>query len=182
MTAAHTTGKELNDNGFRLFLSRQQVAKRIRELARVISADYRGRSPVVIGVLNGGFIFMADLVRRLKLDVEIDFVKIASYGDSTTTSGTVHMTKKLDIPVANRHVLVVEDIVDSGLSIRFLQQYLLNLKPATLKFVSLLLKKNNTNNIKIDYIGFKVPNKFVVGYGLDYKQLLRNLPDIYIKQ
>ncbi len=135
----------------------------------------------MIGVLNGGFIFMADLIRHVEIDLEVDFIKVSSYGDATVSSGRVQILKDINAEIQGRHILVVEDIVDTGLSVRFLERKISELEPASLKFVSLLLKKEKAKvDFSIDYVGFEIPNEFVVGYGLDHKQILRNLPAIYV--
>lgn len=173
--------KVVYDGKFRILISEEKIEKRLRELGRQITEDYRDKNPIMIGVLNGGFIFMADIVRHVEIDLEVDFIKISSYGNATTSSGEVKMLKDINAEVNGRHILVVEDIVDTGLSIRFLQKKFLELEPASLKFVSFLLKKDNAQvENSIDYVGFEIPNEFVVGYGLDHKQILRNLPAIYV--
>jgi len=171
----------LYDGKFRILLSEEQIDARIRELGKEISRDYRTRNPIMIGVLNGGFIFMADLVRYIEIDLEVDFIKISSYGDATTTSGSVKMLKDINAEIRNRHILVVEDIVDTGLSFQFLTKKFGKFEPASLEFVSLLQKKDNARvDYHIKYLGFDIPNEYVVGYGLDHKQILRNLPSIYV--
>jgi hypoxanthine phosphoribosyltransferase len=166
---------------FPILLSADDIAKKVQELAERIAADYADKCPILIGVLNGGVVFFADLLRKLEIDCEVDFIKISSYGDSMKTSGRVKIKKHLDADIADRHVLVVEDIVDSGYSIRFLQKVLQEMNPKTLRFVSLLVKEGAAQvDYEVDYVGFQIPNRFVVGYGLDYAQKLRNLPHIYI--
>jgi len=181
VTAISEFQKVVYDSKFRTLIDRKQIEKRVQELGKEITRDYQGKEPILIGVLNGCFIFLADLVRFVELDLEIDFIKLSSYGDEKVSSGRVEILKDINATLKNRHVLVVEDIVDTGLSINFLKQKLMNLKPASLKFVSLLLKKEKAKvDFKIDYVGFEVSNQFVVGYGLDYKQVLRNLPAVYV--
>ncbi len=173
--------KVVYEGGFRVLLSQEKIDKRIVELGRQITEDYRGLQPIIIGVLNGAFIFMADLIRRIEIDVEVDFIKISSYGDAKKSSGRVMMLKDINAEITGRHVLLVEDIVDTGLSLEFLHQKFSALKPASLKYVSFLVKPDSVKtNIHIDYVGFEIPSEFVVGYGLDYKQILRNLPAVYI--
>lgn len=170
-------------DGYRLMVSPRRIQRRIKELAKELSRDYRGRVPVFIGVLNGGFIFMADLIRELEIDCEVDFMKISSYGDETMTSGWVKLLKDVDCQIEGRDVVVVEDIVDSGLSIQFLHRRLQRFKPKSVKYVALLLKEGAAKvPYEVDYVGFRIPNEFVVGYGLDQAQLLRNLGGIYIKK
>ncbi|MEO8666690.1 MAG: hypoxanthine phosphoribosyltransferase [Ignavibacteria bacterium] len=163
------------------YISRKRISKRIKKLAKEISRDYKGKNPIFIGILNGSFIFLADLIREIKIDCEIDFLKLSSYGDEKISSGNVTMLKELNCEIANRDIIIVEDIVDSGLSANFIKAIIEENKPASLRFVSLLFKKNTSNlNFKIDYIGFKIKNKFVVGYGLDFAQKYRNLKAIYV--
>jgi hypoxanthine phosphoribosyltransferase len=137
--------------------------------------------PVLIGVLNGSFIFISDLARELKIDIEIDFLKLSSYGDSKISSGEVKLLKDLNYSVEGRDIIVAEDIIDSGLSLKFIRDMILANKPSSLEFVTLLFKKGLSKlDFDVKYIGFKIPNKFVVGYGIDYAQRYRNLKDIYI--
>lgn len=173
--------KVVHDGRFRVLISEDAINKRIKELGKIISEDYCGTVPILIGVLNGGFIFMADLFRNLEIDCEVDFIKISSYGDSTTTSGRVEILKDINADIKGRHILIVEDIVDSGLSIKFLERKFSKLNPASIKFVSFLRKEGAAKvDFKLDYMGFSIPNEFVVGYGLDHKQILRNLPAVYV--
>jgi len=171
---------QLNKN-VKLYLDRKSIDKKVQQLADRISDDYKGKNPLFVGVLNGSFIFLADLVRRVKVSCEIDFLKLSSYGSNNISSGNIVLLKDLESHVTGRDVLVVEDIIDSGLSMKFIRELIMSHKPNSLEFVSLLLKKGVSNlNFKIKYIGFKIPNKFVVGYGLDYAQKYRNLKSIYI--
>ncbi len=166
---------------YRKLITERKLKKRIKELADDISRDYKDKCPILIGVLNGAFIFMADLLRELTIDCEVDFVKISSYGNEKKSSGNIKLIKSFDCDVDDRHVLIVEDIADSGRSIQFLEKMFADAKPKSLRFVSLLLKEGGAVvNFKIDYIGFKIANEFVVGYGLDYAQRLRNLTSIYV--
>jgi hypoxanthine phosphoribosyltransferase len=163
------------------YISEARIQKRVKKLARKISKDYKGRVPILIGVLNGSFILISDLSREIKVDLEIDFIKLSSYGDSKISSGEVKMLKELNCPVEGRDIIVVEDIVDSGLSVKYIRDLILSQKPASLEFVTLLFKKNISNlDFEIKYVGFEITNKFVVGYGLDYAQKYRNLKEIYI--
>ncbi len=164
-----------------ILIDREQIQKRVRELADEISKDYVGKVPVFICVLNGGFLFFADLIRELSIDCEVDFVKISSYGNGMKSSGEVKILKGIDCHVKGRDVIVVEDIIDSGLSVNFLRKWIAEQEPHSLKFVSLLVKGEAALiDYECEYIGFKIPNKFVVGYGLDYAQQFRNLPSIYV--
>lgn len=155
----------------------------MRSIARKIDRDYKGRKPIFIGVLNGSFILIADLVREVKVDCEIDFVKLSSYGDEKISSGKVSLLKDLNCEIEGRDIIVVEDIIDSGLSANFIRKLILQKKPASLRFVTLLYKKDICRlDFEIDYIGFKIPNEFVVGYGLDYAQKYRNLKAVFVLQ
>ena len=168
-------------SNLKLYIDKKSIEKRVNELADRISEDYKGKVPIFIGVLNGAFVFMSDLVRQVKVDSEIDFLKLSSYGDNKISSGDVKLLKDLNCPVVNRDIIVVEDIIDSGLSIKYIRNLIANHKPSSLEFASLLLKKGLSNlDFKVKYVGFKIPNKFVVGYGLDYAQKYRNLKSIYI--
>ncbi|RKY85420.1 hypoxanthine phosphoribosyltransferase [candidate division KSB1 bacterium] len=165
----------------RLLLSEKKIQKRVKELGQQISRDYHGRCPILIGVLKGGFVFIADLIRELTIDCEVDFIKISSYGNKKNSSGKIKLNNKLDCQVEGRDIIVVEDIVDSGLSVKFLQKHLSKLKPRTLRFVTLLLKSEMVQqDVNVDYVGFEIPSEFVVGYGLDYSQKLRNLRAVYV--
>jgi len=166
-----------------LLISAEEIQKKINELGGEISRDYKGLCPIVIGVLNGSFIFCSDLFRAIKIDCEVDFIKISSYGSAMETSGEVKLKKDVDAHLKDRHVIVVEDIVDSGYSVKYLKERLERVKPKSLKFVSLLLKEDTARvEYKIDYLGFRIPNRFVVGYGLDFDQKLRNLPAVYVME
>ncbi len=158
-------------------ISKKELDKRVKELAAQISKDYLGRDLLLIGVLKGSFMFLADLVRNLDYHVELDFMGTSSYGDSTRTSGEVRITKDLERSLAGRNVLIVEDIVDSGLTLRYLVDTLRTRQPASVKICTLLDKPARRNvRINIDYYGFIVPNAFVIGYGLDYQEKYRGLP------
>ncbi|MBW1992331.1 MAG: hypoxanthine phosphoribosyltransferase [Deltaproteobacteria bacterium] len=164
----------------RLLISREDIARRVKELAAQISQDYRGKEPVLVGILKGAFIFLADLVRALDFPVEIDFVRLMSYGDGTTSSGEVRVTKDVELPLEGRHVLVVEDIVDIGYTLYFLRQHLAGRNPLSLKFCCLIDKKERRAvNVPLDYVGFVVEKGFLVGYGLDCAEKMRTLPDVY---
>jgi hypoxanthine phosphoribosyltransferase len=162
-------------------VTEKQIREKIRELGQRISIDYKDKNPILIGVLNGAFIFMADLIRELTIDCEVDFVKISSYGNEKKSSGHINLLKNFDCDIKDRHIIVVEDIADSGRSIKFLENMMSKSAPKSLKFVSLLLKEGGAVvDFKIDYVGFVIPNEFVVGYGLDFSQKLRNLSSIYV--
>jgi hypoxanthine phosphoribosyltransferase len=166
---------------FTEYLSETAIQSRIKELAETISKDYKGKVPVFIGVLNGSFIFMSDLVKNIGIDCEIDFFKLSSYGDEKISSGNVTLIKELNCDVNGRDLIIVEDIVDSGLSIKFIEELINQHHPTSMKVVSLLVKPNSLRyDVKIDYIGFEIPSQFVIGYGLDYAQKYRNLRSIYM--
>ena len=166
---------------YRVLISEKQIERRVKELARQISDDYRGKCPILIGVLNGAFIFLSDLIREMDIDCEVDFVKISSYGGGRVSTGQIKAKKQFDSHVDGRHILVIEDIADSGRSIKFLEKMFEGTTPASLKFVSLLLKEGTAVvDFTLDYVGFTIPTEFVVGYGLDYDQRYRNLREIYI--
>ena len=175
------TRKFIESGESRLLLSKEEIRNKVRELGKQISKDYVGLCPILIGVLNGSFIFCADLFREISIDCEVDFIKISSYGEGTETSGVIKLIKDIDANLQGRHIIVVEDIVDSGYSINYLRERIERVRPKSLKFVSLLVKKDTARTeFKIDYVGFNIPNRFVVGYGLDFAQKFRNLPAIYV--
>jgi hypoxanthine phosphoribosyltransferase len=160
-----------------LVVSEDELATRIAELGKAITADYAGRPPLLVGVLKGAFMFMADLARSIELPVEFDFMAVASYGSSTRTSGVVRIVKDLDLDLTDRHVLVVEDIVDSGLTLAYLRRNLLVRGPASLEVCALLVKEGRVKSeVDLRYVGFEIPPTFVVGYGLDAGERYRNLP------
>jgi hypoxanthine phosphoribosyltransferase len=162
-------------------ISEEQLQKRLAELGKQISDDYQGKLPIFIGVLTGSFLFMADLVKNVTVNCEIDFMKLSSYGEEKISSGKVKMLKELNADINDRHIIIVEDIVDTGLSISYIEKLLEPYTPASVKVCSLLLKPESLKyQVKIDYIGFEIPNKFVIGYGLDYAQKYRNLRSIYV--
>jgi len=160
-------------------LSREQIALRVAELARQISADYAGRQPLLIGVLKGAWVFMADLVRHLTIPVHCDFVKLSSYGGGTTTSGRVQLHLDLNLAVEGQDVVIVEDIIDSGTCAVWLLDHLRRKKPASLRLCALLDKPSRrVVPVQPDYLGFEIDNHFVVGYGIDWNERYRELPYI----
>ncbi len=164
----------------RILVSQSDIADRVAELGAQITADYSGRRPLIVGVLKGAVLFTADLCRAVRLPVELDFMAVSSYGSSTRTSGVVRILKDLDVDVAGRDVILVEDIVDSGLTLSYLRRTLLARRPASLEICSLLVREAQTElDELVRYVGFKVPPEWVVGYGLDVAQQHRNLPDIH---
>ena len=166
---------------FRKYLTAESLRRRTKEIGEQIAAEYGDKKPILIGVLNGAFIFLADLMRSIDIDCEVDFMKLSSYGASKISSGEVRELKQVDADIKGRHVLVVEDIVDTGLSMQFILDQMAKSEPASLKTVTLLHKYEATKvDVPLDYVGFRIRNLFVVGYGLDYGQVGRNLADIYI--
>jgi hypoxanthine phosphoribosyltransferase len=171
----------VGEHTFVPFISEEKIKTRIKELSEKISNDYAGKVPVFIGVLNGAFLFLSDLVKNINIDCEIDFFKLSSYGDEKISSGKVKLLKELNCDVKGRDVIIVEDIVDSGLSVKYIEELFAKKNPASMKVVSLLMKPASLKyNVKIDYIGFEIPGKFVIGYGMDYAQKFRNLSSIYV--
>jgi hypoxanthine phosphoribosyltransferase len=164
-----------------LLISQEKINQAVAKLAAEINRDYRGKQPLLIGILKGSFVFMADLVRELDLPIEVDFVKLSSYGSGTRTSGKVKVVHGLKSPIKARDVLIIEDIVDTGLTVSFLTNYLQKKKPASLKLCVLVDKPSQHKvPVTIDYLGFTVPDKFVVGYGIDWNEKFRHLRDICI--
>jgi hypoxanthine phosphoribosyltransferase len=165
----------------RCLISQAEIARRVTELAEMIRRDYAGRELVMVGVLKGAFIFLADLVRALPFPVEVDFVRLCSYGAGTTSSGEVHITKDVELPLKDRDVLIVEDIIDVGLTLDFLRHYLLSHRPRSLKICCLIDKQERREvDVPLDYVGFTVEKGFLVGYGLDCGEQSRNLPEIFV--
>jgi len=159
----------------------EALRARIAELGAEISADYEGRDLLLIGVLKGAVFFMADLMRKLTIPCEVDFMAISSYGASTDSSGVVRILKDLDINIEGRHVLVVEDIIDSGLTLSYLMRNLESRHPATLEVCALLTKPDRREiDVPVRYVGFEIPNRFVIGYGLDFGERYRNLPYVAV--
>ena len=170
----HFHGYELS-----LVISDKDIQNRINEIGRELSVKFKDEVPIFIGILNGSFIFMADLIRALDINCEMDFIKLASYKGSEST-GTVRLLKDISAEITNRHIVIVEDIIDSGLTIKFIKDRMQDASPASLTIVTLLLKPDVANlEFPIDVIGFEIAPEFVVGYGLDYDQKMRHLPAIY---
>ena len=170
----------MNNERFDLFLSEAQILIRVKELASRINKDYAGKTPIFIGILNGSFIFFSDLVREITVDCEVDFLKLSSYGDEKISSGEVKLLKELNCQVKNQDIVVVEDIIDSGLSMDFIKKLITRENPSSFRVVTLLFKKSVAKiDFPIDYVGFEIPPEFVIGYGLDYGQKVRNLRSIY---
>jgi hypoxanthine phosphoribosyltransferase len=166
-----------------VLLQNQTIQNRIREMGNQITRDYKGKTPYLIAILKGASIFHADLVRSIELELSYDFIAVGSYGKLEKSSGEVRILKDLDESLEGRDVLLVEDIVDTGLTLHYLVQTLKTRNPKSLKIAALLSKPSRREiEVPVDYIGFEVPDKFVIGYGLDFGQRYRNLPDICILQ
>ncbi len=179
-SAPHITSEFSNPN-LELLLSEAQIQSRIKELGSEITRDYAELNPLLIGVLKGACFFLSDLLRAIDTRLSIEFMAISSYGSSTRTSGEVRIMKDLDVPVEGRHIIVVEDIVDTGLTLSYLLSNLKSRGAASVKLVALLDKyERRERPVEIDYLGFSIPDHFVVGYGLDYAERYRNLPFIAV--
>lgn len=165
----------------RILLTGEQIRTRIRELGAEIAGEYRDKNPMFVGVLKGCFVFMADLIRSVDVRCTLDFMAVSSYGSGTVSTGAVKINKDLSQDIAGRHVIVVEDILDSGITLSYLTKYLSGRDPASIKIVTLLDKPARRRaDIRADYVGFEIEDAFVVGYGLDYNETYRNLPYIGI--
>ncbi|MCF7914964.1 MAG: hypoxanthine phosphoribosyltransferase [Spirochaetaceae bacterium] len=170
-----------------VLFSAEELEKRVRELGKQITAEYQGKELLVIGVLKGANVFLADLIRHIELPLEIDFIAAASYGSSTESSGVVRLLKDLDYPIENRHVLLVEDLIDTGLTLHYLAENLKARQPASFQICTLLDKPERRKvSMEVDYKGFDIPDEFIVGYGIDFNQKYRNLsyiatlkPEVY---
>ncbi len=171
----------VNGEEFRVYLTHEEIQQRVRQIGQKLSYHFGEKRPIFIGVLNGSYIFLADLMRYVNIPCEVDFLKLSSYGDEKVSSGQVHDLKEIDADIKGRHVIIVEDIVDTGLSMKYLVDKLKQNQPASLTVVTLLHKAEATqHDVQIDYTAFKIPNLFVLGYGLDFAQEGRNLAQIYI--
>ena len=166
----------------KLLISESEIKKRVKLLANKINEDYKGRNPIFIGILNGCYVFMADLLREIELDVEVDFVKIRSYeGDSST--GTIKFRKDISADINGRDIIIVEDIIDSGFTINFLVNRLRNSGPKSVAVATALFKNEVAKlDFDVDYVGFEIPPEFVVGYGLDYNEKYRHLKDVMVME
>ena len=182
MTAAAPETVTCRGERFKILISEDEIRDRVGAMGRQIAGDYADRGvPILIGVLNGAFVFVADLMRAIPADSEVDFYKLSSYGESKVSSGQVTELKGVNADLAGRHVIVVEDIVDTGLSMRYVLDQIAALRPASLAAVTLLRKPDAAKvEVDVDYVGFDIENQFVLGYGLDYGQLGRNLRAIYV--
>ena len=164
-----------------ILFSEEKIESKVNELAHRIMDDYKGEEILLVGVLKGACVFISDLIRKIDLDVSLDFMAVSSYGMSTESSGVVKILKDLDSDIEGKNVLIVEDIIDTGLTLKYLTENLKSRKPKSLKICTLLDKPERRRcEIDVDYIGFKIPDKFIVGYGIDCKEKFRNLPYIGI--
>ncbi len=162
-----------------ILITEEQIKQRVSELGKTLSADYAGKTPLMLCILKGSSVFYTDLIRAMNIPLECDFIAVSSYGNKTKSSGEVRMIKDLDKSIEGRHVVIVEDIVDSGYTLTYLKKILASRGPASIKICSLLDKEDRREvPITPDYTGFSIPDYFVVGYGLDYNELYRNLPEI----
>jgi hypoxanthine phosphoribosyltransferase len=170
-------GVAANDSIGRTVVTAEAIDQRVRELAAKVSRDYDGKDVLLLGILKGAVFFLSDLMRQMDVHAEVDFMAISSYGSATQSSGVVRILKDLDRPIEGRHVLIVEDIVDSGLTLRYLLGNLQGRNPASLEVCALLSKREaRVVDVPVEYVGFEIPNEFVIGYGLDYDERYRSLP------
>jgi hypoxanthine phosphoribosyltransferase len=171
----------VNDEKLSLFISYERIEEAVKSIALRIDNDYKGKNPILIGVLNGAFVFLSDLIRNLSIDCEIDFLKLSSYGNEKISSGDVTILKELNCDPSGRDVIIVEDIVDTGASVKFIKDLLDKENPSSVRFATLLYKSSKCNlEFAIDYKGFEIEDKYCVGYGMDWAQKYRNLKDIYV--
>ncbi len=162
-----------------IIYSEEVIKEKVDELGKRITEDFSGKDPIVIGVLKGANVFLSDLIRKINIPLIVDFIDVSSYGLSTETSGVVKINKDLDFSIENKDILIVEDIIDSGLTLEYLLKNLKSRNPKTIRICSLLDKPERRRvDIKVDYIGFQIPDEFIVGYGIDYAEKYRNLPYI----
>jgi hypoxanthine phosphoribosyltransferase len=170
----------LKKNSYEILITEKEIKTKVKELGKRISQDYQGKELTIIGVLKGAVIFLSDLLRYITIPCEVDFIGISSYGDYTKSSGVVRITKDLDESIESKHILIVEDIVDTGLTLQYLINNLQSRKVASLKVCALLDKPSRRKvEVKIDYLGFTIPDRFIMGYGLDYQEKYRNVPYIF---
>ncbi len=161
----------------KILIKKEQIEQKTKELGEIISRDYAEKELILIGILKGCVVFLSDLMRNISIHCTIDFMDVSSYGASTTTSGAVRILKDLDDNIEGKHVLIVEDIIDTGTTLKYLIQYLSNRKPLSIKTVALFDKPSRrVSEIRADYVGFEIPNEFIIGYGLDFDEKYRNLP------
>jgi hypoxanthine phosphoribosyltransferase len=168
-------------NKMQVLISENRIATRVRTLAEELRDDYAGEVPIFISILKGSYIFMADLVREYGKDCEMDFIGVASYAGTKSSSGVIRLLKDLNLNIKKRHVLIVEDIIDTGLTSNYIKQYLRLREPKSVQFVTLLNKRHARKiDIDVKYVGFEIPNKFVIGYGLDFEEKYRQLPYVAV--
>jgi hypoxanthine phosphoribosyltransferase len=171
--------KLLADNLDEVLLSKEEIDEKVKELGKMLAEEYAGKRPLLICVLKGALIFVADLARAMNIPLEVDFMAVSSYGISTKSSGVVRILKDLETGIEGRHVLIVEDIIDTGLTLKYLIENLKSRKPASIKICTLLDKPSRRRvQLQPDFSGFEIPDKFVIGYGLDFSEIYRNLPFI----
>ena len=164
-----------------VLVSREEIKKKTEELGKKISQDYEGKDLLLVGVLKGGFMFLADLCSALTIDVSVDFISVSSYGNSTVSSGVVRILKDIDYDITGKHVLIVEDLIDTGLTLTYLKDLFMAKHCASVKICTILDKPSRRKvPLEIDYQGIVIPDKFVIGYGLDYAEKYRNLPDVCV--
>jgi hypoxanthine phosphoribosyltransferase len=184
MTAARSEPmpfQPVHSTKLKVLLSREQIARRVAEMGAQITQDFQQQSVTLVGVLKGACIFLSELARHIELDVNFDFISVSSYGAGSEHSGEVRLTKDIDHSIQSKNIILVEDILDTGLTLNYLKRVMLAHDPAVLKMAALLDKPaRRIQPITVDYIGFEIPNEFVVGYGMDYGERYRNLPDICI--
>ena len=167
------------DDQFKKLIPRSKIDLKIRQIAKEISKDYKGKKLVLVGVLKGSFVFLADLIRNINIPIELDFVQVSSYGASRVSSGVIKIKKDIDLPIIGKDVLIIEDIIDFGYTMDYLIKFLSHKKPKSIKVCALLDKPSRRKvKVPIAYCGFRVPDEFIVGYGLDLSEKYRNLPDI----
>lgn len=173
--------KEIEEYLGRVLVPREEIRKMVADLGARITNDYRGKELFLIGVLKGGFMFLADLVREIRIPVELDFISVSSYGSSTKSSGIVQLIKDVDVPLNEKHVIIVEDIIDTGLTLTYLKDLLSARNPLSVKICTAFDKPSRRKvDLKAEYTGITVPYEYVVGYGLDFNGILRNVPDLYV--
>jgi len=171
----------MNDVIERVLISKEELERKVEELGKQISKDYEGKELILIGVLKGGFIFLSDLARKITVPVELDFMSVSSYGDSSKSSGVVRIIKDVDTNISGKHVLIVEDIIDTGLTLNHLVELLKTRGPLSVKICAALDKPSRRKaELKVDYKGIEIPDEFVIGYGLDYAGKYRNIPEVCI--
>ncbi|MGL6173529.1 MAG: hypoxanthine phosphoribosyltransferase [Cellulosilyticaceae bacterium] len=161
----------------KVLLSTEEIQKRVEELGAQITEEYRGKELLAVGILKGSNMFMSDLIRQITIPMQIDFMMVSSYGNATESSGVVKIVKDLEHGIKDKHLLIIEDIIDSGLTLKYLKQMLETREPASIKLCTLLDKPaRREQNVDVDYVGFTMPDEFLVGYGIDYAEYYRNLP------